>query len=381
MIWHVGGEDVHMRLPLLRSLRGLGYRVGAVGSGDGRAFAADDIPYYNYPLNRWISPFADRRSTFQLRRLIESERPDVVHAFDTKPSFLAPAAAAGLAVAVRTITGMGYVFSSQTPLAAALRPVYRQRQRQAGHESAVTIFQNQDDYDYFIRHRIVAEESAALVRSSGVDCAELLSRCPDESGRAALRARLATGNEPVVTMVARMVATKGVRQFLGAARRVRASGIAARFLLAGPLASEGKQAVRREEFEAYGDDVTYLGPCDDVPALLSVSDLFVLPTYYREGVPRVLLEAGAIGLPLITTDMPGCRDVVRHKENGLLVRPRDEASLVTAITQMLSLDESTRRRMGNASRRRVHENFELRQVAAAYAAIYDRSLSLHGVRK
>ena len=126
-VWHVGGEDVYMRIPLLLKLRARGFRVGAVGSCDGSRFAQNRIPYWRYPLTRWIAPLADRRSGVCLRGLFASHRPEIVHAFDTKPGVLAMLAArdAGIRGRVRTITGMGYVFSSRSPLALALRPAYR----------------------------------------------------------------------------------------------------------------------------------------------------------------------------------------------------------------------------------------------------------------
>ena len=116
-----------------------------------------------------------------------------------------------------------------------------------------------------------------------------------------------------------------------------------------------------------------MGRRDDVAALLAVTDVFVLPSYYREGIPRVLLEAGAMGLPLITTGMPGCKEVVLHGQNGLVVPPRKVNPLVEAITAMLS-STTTRTEMGNVSRRHVRDNFDLGKVTDAYERIYRDAL-------
>ena len=370
-----------MRIPLLLKLRALGYGVGAVGSGSGSAFEQHDIPFHHYELNRWINPMADRRSRKQLRVLFETHRPDVIHAFDTKPAILAPIAAhdAGVPGRIRTVTGAGYVFSSSSPLALALRPIYRRLQQLASKAASCTVFQNPDDQKYFLEHQLVSPATAALVRSSGVDTQEFLAQRPDQQRCEALRKQLNLGDELVVTMIARLVRYKGVVEYMKAARILRERGIRVRFLLAGPLASEGRQAIKRSQIDAYTDEVDYVGICQDVPGLLAVSDLFVLPSYYREGVPRVLLEAGVMSLPLITTDMPGCKEVVHDNENGLLVPPRDAQALADAIAKLLSLDAKQRASMGEESCRHVCENFDLNDVAGAYAEIYDRSLDACGV--
>jgi glycosyltransferase involved in cell wall biosynthesis len=125
--------------------------------------------------------------------------------------------------------------------------------------------------------------------------------------------------------------------------------------------------------------IRYLGQRDDVPALLALSDIFVLPSYYREGIPRVLLEAGAMGLPLITTEMPGCREAVQPGWNGLLVPPRNSFALAAAISQLLS-EEENRRQMGVRSRQYIRDHFGLSGVADAYEEIY-RNLLANGARE
>ncbi len=378
-IWHIGGEDVRMRIPLLLALRDRGFTVGAVGSEGGEAFAKHQIPYWRYTLARGINPLADRRTRQELAHLFRQHRPDVIHGFDTKPALLAPAVAqqAGVPGRVRTITGMGYVFSSTSPLALTLRPIYRQLQRQASAATGITVFQNGDDRSYFHQHKMVARDRDDLVLGSGIDIAGFLHHRPTPENLPTLKQELGLAGKRVVIMVARMVNSKGVREYLQAARLVKAdNGQAANvaFLLVGPLASEGRQAVPMAVIQQYADVVQYLGPRSDIPALLSLSDIFVLPSYYREGVPRVLLEAATLGLPLITTDMPGCREVVRHEWNGLLVPPRHAPALAQALAQLLP-SAGQRMLMGERGRSHVQANFSLTQVADAYAAIYHRALN------
>jgi glycosyltransferase involved in cell wall biosynthesis len=375
-IWHVGGEDVRFRIPLLLALRERGFDVGAVGSETGTAFADAQIPYYRYTLARGIDPLADLRTRREFSQLCQQYQPDLIHGFDTKPAMFAPIVAqrAGIRGRVRTINGMGYVFSETSPLTLTLRPIYRSLQRKASAATGITIFQNSDDRDYFNQHQMVQADRSDLVLGSGIDFQNLLAKIPAAENLTQTRQELGLDGKLVVTMIARLVVTKGVLEFLQAARSVCQAMPDVVFLLIGPLASEGKQAISIEEINRYADCVKYLGARSDIPTLLNLTDVFVLPTYYREGVPRVLLEAGAMALPMVTTDMPGCRDVVRDDWNGYLVPPKDATSLATAILKLLQ-HPAQRIEMGARSKSHVVENFSLDRVADAYADIYHRVLA------
>lgn len=370
-VWLVGSDDIRLRIPYLVELRRRGFEVTMVGSEPSDRFVANDIPYHRYSLSRAPNPVADWRTFLELRTLFRNHRPSVVHAFDTKPAMLASfaARAAGVPVRVRTLTGMAYVFSSRSPLALLLRPVYHVMQAAASRAALMTVFQNRDDEAYFHRHRLTRPEDSGLVPGSGIDVELLRSQQPTDAALAALRRDLGIESGPVVTMVSRLVRTKGVREFCAAARAVRQERPDCTFLLVGPLSSEGWQAVSRREVEG-NQDVRWVGPRPDVPALLAISDIFALPTFYREGIPRALLEAAAMGLPLISTDMPGCRDVVRDGWNGTLVPPRNVAALTRALLTMLEADPESLRQMGENSRAYVDQHFTLALVADAYARIY-----------
>jgi glycosyltransferase involved in cell wall biosynthesis len=376
-VWHIGGEDIRLRIPLLLKLREKGFNVGAVGSEDGNTFAKHQIPYFQYSLERGINPWADINSRTQLFHLFSQYKPDIIHGFDTKPAMIAPIVAmkAGIPGRVRTITGMGYVFSSQSILALALRPIYRHLQRQTALATGITIFQNNDDRQYFHNHKMVEDGRDDLVLGSGIDVEGLIKQRPQPEQLAEIRRDLGLEKQLVVTMISRLVVSKGVKEYLQAANIVCQKMKNVTFLLVGPLASEGRQAVSMQEVQNHAGTVRYLGPRNDIPSLLSLTDLFVLPSYYREGVPRVLLEAATMELPLITTDMPGCKEVVRDGWNGLLVPPRDSGALATAILQLLSSPEE-RILMGQRSRLHVQKHFGLDQVADAYADIYQRVLML-----
>jgi len=376
IVWHVGGEDIHLRLPILQELQKRGFTVGAVGTAGEERFAESGIPFWRYTLDRWINPMTDRQSIHELHTLFALHRPNIVHAFDTKPAILAMFAAmkANVPGRIRTITGMGYAFSSNSPLAYLLRPVYRSLQRRASQAASVTIFQNTDDRQYFLDHDMVQAEKCQLVLSSGIDVERFCNSVPSAERLNQLRYKLGLIDQPVVIMVARMVRDKGVQEYLHAAKKVVKTYHDAAFLLVGPIASEGRQAVSLEEIQRFAPYVHYLGRREDISALLAISEVVVLPSYYREGVPRVLLEAGALGKPMVTTDMPGCREVVQDGENGLLVPIRNGDALAEAIEKLLE-NKKERKRMGKKSAELVRQKFALESVCSAYAKIYKQVLA------
>lgn len=374
-VWLVGSDDIRLRIPYLVELRRRGFEVTLVGSEAPEPFAAQGIPYHRYSLSRALDPLADWRTLRELLALFRRHRPTVVHSYDTKPAMLASFAArlTGVPVRIRTLTGMGYVFSSRSPRALLLRPVDHVMQAAASRAASMTVFQNRDDHAYFLRHRLARPETSALIPGSGIDVELLRSQRPSADALADLRRELGIEGRRVVTMVSRLVRSKGVLEFCAAAPAVRRERPDVEFLLVGPLGSEGWQAVPRDAVEG-NPDVRWLGPRPDVPALLAISDVFALPTYYREGIPRALLEAGAMELPLIATDMPGCRDVVRHDWNGILVPPRNAQALKDALLSLVGASREALRQLGANSRAHVEENFTLEHVTEAYADIYRRLL-------
>jgi glycosyltransferase involved in cell wall biosynthesis len=347
-----------------------------LGSESGERFQEHNIPYGHYPLERWITPIADLRAVAKLFSLLSKHKPDIVHAFDTKPVLMVPLVAkrAGVQGRVCTITGLGQLFSTDSLLFSAIRPIYKWVQRWASNASQATVFQNEVDQNYFLSQGIVQPGRQVLVRGSGIDVEGFAARAPNSTEQAKLRQELGIEQQRVVIMIARLVKEKGVKEYREAANSIRQSASDVVFLLVGPVETEEARAILADELRGSTSTIRYLGQRNDVPALLALSDIFVLPSYYREGVPRVLLEAGAMGLPLITTEMPGCRETIQPGWNGLLVPPRDSSALAAAISQLLS-EEENRRQMGARSRQYIREHFGLAGVADAYEEIYRRVLA------
>jgi len=377
-LWYIGGEDIHMRLPLLLAMKDKGFSVSAIGSEDGTVFRQHNISYFRYALNRWINPISDFRSASELRSLFDKYKPDIIHCFDTKPSIIAPLVAkkVSIPVCVRTITGMGYIFSSDELTARLLKPIYRTLQRLTSRVSDVTIFQNSDDKYYFEKNKMVEGCRSELVKGSGIDIRAFRKRIPSKTFLNNIRKELNIGhNDTSIFLVARLIKDKGILEFLKAAALVHKDHPKIKFFLVGPITSEGKQAVPLSIIQSFSDHVQYLGIRNDAPALLSLADLVVLPSYYREGIPRILLEAGALGCPIITTDMPGCREIVKDGWNGWLTKPRDSKILADTIIKAIRFPKETLKKIGMNSCSYIRRDFSLDVVCNAYENIYMECLN------
>ncbi|MDB5618252.1 MAG: glycosyl transferase family 1 [Tardiphaga sp.] len=365
-----------MRIPFLSALRSRGFRVSAAGTGVARPFSKCGIDYHGYDFDRFGARIADRMAIGQLSQLVRDIRPDVVQTFDTKPNLLAPLAIRGTVPVVRTINGMGWVFSSAHLKALALRPVYLALQRLAARWTTATVFQNTADSRFFHRYHLLGSSPAVLIRSSGIDVGafEAAQVQTHSISIAKLRSELGLGDSEVVLTVSRLTVQKGIPTLLEAAAIVHAVRPDVRFLLVGPRESEGPFAVDQALVDRYAPYVIALGARSDVPALLGIADVFACPTEYREGIPRVLLEAGLAGVPMVATRVPGCDDVVAENWNGHLVPQRDPRALAAAILDLLQ-DPGRARAMGARSIELVRREFDLNVVADGYSDLYQQLLS------
>lgn len=372
-VWIVGSQRLELRIPLMQWLSRRGFRMAAVGQQPCPHMDAAGFEYYQYPLRRTHNPLADQRAIRVLRELFTRHAPDIVHAVNTKPCLLVPRAArlANVPGCVRTITGLGALFSTDSNRPQPLQLAYRFLQRRAGRRSQVTVFQNPDDRQYFLTHRLVEPENSELILGSGIDVEAFRERRADALSLRRLRAAYGLTGRRVVTMIARLIRPKGILEYLAAARILQAEFPDAVFVLAGAAMAEGPLGVPPGVVDGPESPIRYLGPVDDIPNLLALSDVFVLPSYFREGIPRVLMEAAAMRLPLVTTDMPGCREVVEEGQNGFLIPPRNSQTLADRLRILLAAPE-LRRRMGEQSLRIVRDKLHLNRVAAEYERVYQR---------
>jgi glycosyltransferase involved in cell wall biosynthesis len=368
----IGGVDHFLRIPFLLALRDKGFRISAAGTGDPTPFALAGIDYHPYYFSRFVEPLTDWTAFEAISKMIADLRPALVQCFDTKLNVMVPFAARGFGdvKVVSTINGLGWLYSSSSPMALGLRPVYRSLQRLADRWTAVTVFQNRDDLAFFKRHRMVGRGDHAVIPGSGIDIKRFEQAGAAGSSTAELREALGLGASEVVITVTRMTRQKGIPTLLDAAALVHQRRPGVRFLLVGPRESEGPFAVTQAEIDRHAPYVMALGPRSDVPALLGVADVFAFPTEYLEGVPRALLEAAVVGRPIVTTKMPGCTDVICDGWNGFLVPPRDPRLLAERILDLLR-DRVTAAVMGARAAQLVRKEFNLEITVARYAAVYE----------
>lgn len=356
----LGGDIVIFRSWLIRDLVAAGWKVTACGPEDdwqAQAVGRLGADYIVVPVDRTgLSAVRDLSSTRALVRTLRSLQPDVFLSFHTKYNVLGPIAArlAGVPRLFALVAGLGYAFSpgvevKRTVLRAVLSTALRVSLR-----CCTGVFVQNDDDLALVQAARWAGRSARVVKlnGTGVDLDEFGYTEPSGGG---LR----------VLLMARLLREKGVRDYIAAARLVKQDYPHCKFALLGPFDSN-PSAIRPEEVEAWQHEgiLSYLGVAHDVRPHLRASHLFVLPSYYREGVPKSILEAMAVGRAIITCDTPGCREAVRSGLNGFLVPPCDPRALADAIERFV-VDPTLINAMGEASRRLAAEHFDVRSVNAA----------------
>jgi glycosyltransferase involved in cell wall biosynthesis len=369
----VGGEDHHLRIPFLLELRKRGVHVGAAGTGAPDPFLEHDIAYFRYDFDRFVDPLADWRALESLAQIIAVFGADIVQAFDTKPCILVPVAARRLerTGVVRTVNGLGWVFSSRSPMALALRPVLNALYRLTAPMTQLTVFQNRSDQEFFERKRMIGRGGSQMIPGSGIDVAGFQRALDAGPPPQALREALGLGDSEVVTTVSRLSRVKGIETLLRAAVLVREQRPGVRFLLVGSRETEGRFACSQAEIDRHAPYVKAIGSRTDVPALLRLSNVFAFPTELCEGIPRVLLEAALAGVPIVTTDMPGCADVVEDGVSGFVVPARQPQRLADRIIDLLD-DPVRGRAMAERARAHVGKDLNLDITVERYAQAYAR---------
>ena len=367
----VGGEDHALRIPFLLALRRRGFRIAAAGTGDPRAFESAGIDYWPYRFDRFLNPLADVAGIRALKAILDTVRPNIAQSFDTKPNILLPIAARNATAVrvVRTINGLGWIYSSRSPLALGLRSIYPGMQRLAARATAATVFQNRHDQDFFEQRRIATGIASRLIAGSGVDVERFEAALVDAPSREAVRKDLNLDKREIVITVTRLTRQKGISTLLQAAHLIDKRRPGVSFLLVGPRESEGSQAVSEATIVRHRPYVIALGERRDVPALLRAADVFAFPTEYREGVPRALLEAALAGLPIVATNMPGCDEIIEDGWNGWLVPPRSPRVLADRIVGLLQ-DRAEAAAMGVRAADVARRRFSLEATVERYAALY-----------
>ncbi|MCW3154644.1 glycosyltransferase family 4 protein [Achromobacter spanius] len=353
------------RVPVALAAQQAGYDVH-VATMDGPAVAdiqALGMTHHAIPMTRsGKHPLQELGTLLALLRLFRRMRPDVVHLVTIKPVLYGGIAArlARVPGMVAAISGLGFVFLSNSLKMRLVRAVVARLYRLAlGHPNSRVIFQNANDRDLLKSLGAVRDEQVVMIRGAGVDLD-------------AYRASPEPPSPPVVvTMVARLLRDKGVREFVEAATTLRARGVPVVMQLVGGLDAGNPASATQQEVDAWQRDgaVQALGERSDIAELYAASHVAVLPSY-REGLPKSLIEAAACGRAVVTTDVPGCRDAIDPGQTGLLVPVRDAQALADAIAR-LAEDAALRQTLGAAGRALAEREFDIGRVARIHVELYD----------
>lgn len=358
------------RLALAQAAARAGYEIH-VATMAGMAAArvrALGFTHHAVPMSRsGKHPLRELRTLYALYALFKRVRPDLVHLVTIKPVLYGGIAArlAGVPAMVAAISGLGFVFLGQgigaRLLRAAVVPLYRWA---LGHPNSRVIFQNGSDAQVLRTLGAVRPAQVVMMRGSGVDLDAYPCLPPPPL-------------PVVVSMAARLLADKGVREFVQAARLLRERGVAVRMQLAGSADPGNPASIADAEIAAWREEgaVDMLGESAGVARLYAGSHVVALPSY-REGLPKALAEAAACGRAVVTTDVPGCRDAIEPDVTGLLVPVRNAPALADAIARLV-LDATLRQAMGEAGRRLAEQDFDVRKIADGHVALYDRLSRRH----
>jgi len=308
---------------------------------------------------RSLNPLRELHTFFQVVRVYQRERPDLLHHVALKPIVYGGVAArlCGGIASVNAIAGLGHVFTSSLWPMRLLRIVLSRLLRVALRKNAKSVFQNEDNRDLLVQAGTVSSDQSVVIRGAGVDIERFTPQAEP------------TG-VPVVMFASRMLWEKGMLEFVTAAAKLRDNGLLARFVLVGKPDPENPSSIPNEQLHRWRRSglVEYWGHQNDMVAVLARANLVCLPSY-QEGLPKVLVEAAACGRAIVATDVPGCREVVRHEDNGLLVPPRDSDALAEALARLIK-DPSLRARMGARGREIVVREFSEDIVLAETLAVY-----------
>jgi len=328
----------------------------------------------NYKKN--VNLASDLSLIFEYYCIYRRWKPEIVHQFSIKPVIYGTIAArlAKIPIIINTIPGLGYVFTGTEKKRKVLRIIVSPLYRIAGKFNNFMFFQNEDDRRLFINHKIINKDKTSIIPGSGVNTKHYSQGKINKKVIERIKKDIKyKPNQIFILMASRMLYDKGIAELVECSERVKGIKPEVRFLLAGLLDPSNPAHIPLEVIENWQKEnkIEYLGRRSDIRELIDLSDIIVLPSYYREGKPRFLLEAASMGKPIITTEIPGCRDIVENGENGILVPIKDVESLFNAVIKLIDNPE-LRRKMGEKSRKKAEKEFDEKIVIDQTLKVYNR---------
>lgn len=355
----------NFRLEYARFLRARGWEVVFLSPDGDYVKKVRDAGFRHIVFNfsrKGINPIREEETIRRIKAIYEEEKPGLVHHFTIKCDIYGSLAAESLGIPaiVNSITGLGYMFLSEKPHVKVIREVVKILYKKALGKTQV-VFENPDDRALFLKLGLVKENNSHVVLGTGIDIKKFFPVEPPDS-------------TTLTVLPSRMILDKGICEFVEAAAGIHQSGVQARFALVGDTDPGNPTGIPLEQLKQWQKEgnVEWWGWKDDIAEVLSLSHIVCLPSY-REGLPKTLIEAASCGRPIVTTDVPGCREVVTDGENGYLVPAKDPEALKEALLKLIR-DPQLRSVMGEASRSRAVSLFSNDIVNKGLWSVYQSAL-------
>ena len=359
----------NFRLELLKFLKNEGYNIFCIAPKDEYSdlFSTFGYKYCELKMNnKGSNPLEDIKLTYDLYNIFKKNKIDLVLLYTIKPNIYGNIAARIAKIhTISTITGLGTVFLNDNLSSKVAKFLYKNSLKY----SSKVLFQNNDDAEIFISRSILSKDKVGIVPGSGIDLNKYTSSKD-----------FLVEDSMSFLFVARLVKDKGIIEYLEAAKILKQKyKDKISFNILGDYYKDNPTALTKEELEIWVKKgvVNYLGYSDDVKSVMDVHDCVVLPSY-REGLSRVLLEAACLEKPIVTTNVPGCKDIVEDSLNGFLCEVKDVDSLILTLEKMYLLDTEEKKLMGKRSRQIIKQNFSLEIVLKSYIDIINSLLREEG---
>lgn len=350
----------NFRLGLINDLKILGYKVIVVAGKDQYECKVKELVDDSYTLriaNKGVNPLQDIITILQLVKILKTVSADFILLFTIKPVIYGSILSIFFKSSfIATITGLGSAFLEQSWVTRLVRLLYKFGLKNIDK----VVFQNKYDKEYFINNNLITEEKSEVINGSGIDLNKFKFSPLDNI------------SEFKFVLIGRLIIDKGINEFVEAANKIKKNYPMTKFLLIGPSSFNDRGAIKLETINKWKKEgcIEYIGESKNVIKHIQDASCVILPSY-REGISKVLLEASAIGRPIITCDVPGCKDIVIDNHNGFLCKPRNAIDLKIKIKQFLSLPFSKRQDMGLKARERVEKYFSHEEVFKKYHKIIE----------
>ena len=351
----------NFRLNLANRLKDKGFQVVIVAPEDDKYtdLLKKDFEVYNIYMNaKGINPIVDLKTIFEFYKLYKEIKPDIILQYTIKPNIYGSIASSMLNIpTINNIAGLGTLFVKESVITKIAKLLYRFSQKRVNK----IFFQNKDDFKMFVDENLVKKEKCDVLPGSGVDLSRFIPINKKENH-----------NNFIFLFIARIIKDKGVIELIQAIQILKSKNLNFEVHILGALNVINNTAISKEELDSWIDDdlIKYLGTSDSVENIIKTADCVVLPSY-REGTPRVLLEACAMEVPIITTDAVGCKDVLNDGVNGYLCKVKDSKDLANKMEKMINLSEEERLAMGKAGREKMIREFDEEIVINKYLKVIE----------